>query len=205
MKTLSLSLLFAFTLGTAHASAQSETAAPAVSPLPATEPEPASGGSCPMCKMSSDGKCAVKTEIAFKEPASKQDDTEKAVLDLEQKWCDAEAQHDVAFLEKVEADGFVFTDSTGKVTTKQDEIAEAKQGGDAIKFKLSDMKAHVYGNAAVLTGQTTFDPADTGNSAPVAYRWTDVFARQANGEWQVVASQATAIGQEKSAEEKPSE
>ncbi len=126
-------------------------------------------------------------------------------MDLEEKWCQAEAQHDAAFLEKAEADGFIFTDSTGKLTTKQDDIAEAKQGGEKIDFKLSDMKAHVYGNTAILTGQTTFSPADTGSPTPIAYRWTDVFVRQANGEWQVVASQATALGQAKNSDEKPGE
>ena len=199
MKSLSFSLLFVLVLGSAHVSAQSQS-----TPLPATEPEPASVGACPMCKMCVDnngGKGGVKTEVAFKQSDGKQDDAEKEVLDLEKSWCNAEAQHDVAFLEKVEADGFVFTDSTGKVTTKQDEIAEAKLGGDAIKFKLSDMKAHVYGNAAILTGQTSFTPADAGEAAPMAYRWTDVFVRQANGEWQVVASQATALGEEKPAGE----
>ena len=124
MKTIFLSLGFALTLGAVHVSAQATPA-----PLPATEPEPASGGCCPMCKMGGDGKAPVKTEIAFKEPAAKQDDAEKAVLDLEEKWCEAEARHDVAFLEKVEADGFTFTDSTGKVTGKQEEIVEAKARG----------------------------------------------------------------------------
>ena len=204
MKTLSLSLMFALALGVVHVSAQSQTA-----PLPATEPEHASsgggGGVCPGCKMGGDSQGAVKTEVAFKQDGGKQDDAEKTVLELEEKWCNAEANHDVAFLEKVEADGFVFTDSTGKVTTKQDEIAEAKQGGDAIKFKLSDMKAHVYGSAAVLTGLTTFIGVDPGAGGVVSYRWTDVFVRQANGEWQVAASQATAVGEEKPGAEKPGE
>ncbi len=190
MKTFCLSLWFALVLGAVQVSAQDA---------------PAAGGCCPMCKLDGDGKASLKTEVAFKEATAKPDDAEKAVLDLEEKWCEAEARHDVAFLEKVEADGFTFTDSTGKLTTKQDEIAEAKQGGEKIAFKLSDMKAHVYGNAAILTGQTTFSPADTGNPTPIAYRWTDVFVRQANGEWQVVASQATALGQAKNSDDKPGE
>ena len=67
------------------------------------------------------------------------------------------------------------------------------------------MKAHLYGNTAIVTGQTAFSPADLGQVSSAAYRWTDVFVRQANGEWQVVASQATALDQTKSAEEKPGE
>ncbi len=201
MKTIFLSLGFALTLGVVHVSAQT-----ASSPLPATEPEAASGGSCPLCKMGGDSKGPVKTDVAFKQGGEKPaDDAERVVLDLEQKWCESEARHDVAFLEKVEVDGFTFTDATGKVTGKQEEIAEAKQGGEPINFKLSDMKVHLYGNTAIVTGQTAFSPADLSQVSSAAYRWTDVFVRQANGEWQVVASQATALDQGKGGEGKPSE
>ena len=194
MKILCLSLWFVLAIGTASISAQS----PAATPLPATEPEAASSGVCPECKMDI-SKCEdhdAKSTAADKDQAGKQAEAEKAVVDLEAKWCEAEARHDAAYIEKVEADGFTFTDSNGKVTTKKDEVEEAKQGGDVVEFKLSDMKAHAYGNTVVLTGQTTF-PATDVDSVPTAYRWTDVFVRQSNGEWQVVASHSSGVSQQK--------
>ena len=183
MKTLCLSLLFVLALGTVGVSAQLPTA----TPLHATEQEAKSGSVCPMCKMDV-AQCA--------DHDAKGAEAEKAVVDLETKWCEAEARHDVAFIEKVEADGFTYTDSSGKVTTKHDEIEEAKQGGDKIEFRLSDIKAHVYGDTVILTGQTTFMTDET-DGAPSAYRWTDVFVRQPSGEWQVVASHSSVLNQEK--------
>ena len=195
MKTLCLSLWFVLAFGAAGVSAQ----APAASPLPATEPEAAaSSGVCPMCKMDT-AQCEAhdaKASAADNGQIAKGAEAEKAVVDLEVKWCEAEARHDAAFIEKVEADGFTYTDSSGKVTTKRDEIEEAKQGGDKVEFKLTDIKAHVYGDTVVLTGQTTFTTDDT-EGAPNSYRWTDVFVRQSNGEWQVVASHSSVLSQEK--------
>ena len=177
-----LSVVLSLVVAAADVSAQTPapSPSPAASPLPATEPEHKADDACEHCRERMDG--------------AKRAETEKTVLELEQKWCEAEARHDVAFLEKAEADTFTFTDSSGHLTTKKDEIEAAKQGGDKIEFKLSDMKAQIYGDAAILTGQTSFDAGDTG-AAPSAYRWTDVFVRLPDGEWQVVASQATAIRQ----------
>lgn len=207
MKTLCLSLLFTVAAGATRLAAltaaatptPSPTPTPAATPLPATEPEPSASpadnkdkadkmdGCCPMCQPGKD-----KESKAAPGPAA----DEQAVLKLEQDWCEAEARHDTAFLDKVETDNFVFTDSLGKVTGKADEIAEAKEGGDRIDFKLTDMKAHLHGDTVILTGQTTFVPP-AGHTGNFSYRWTDIFVRQPGGEWKVAASQATALNQGK--------
>lgn len=208
MKAFCLAVTFVLIVSAAPASMLAATLAPrpspAASPGPEAKPETAPESCCPECKM---GKTAGSADTDKDgKPAAEKDQaaTEKALIDLEIQWCEAEARHDLAFLEKIETDGFTFTDLTGKVTTKQDEIEEAKQGGERIDYKLSDMKAHLYGDAAILTGQTTFSPANA-TSAPLAYRWTDVFVRRANGEWQVAASQTTALPRTGAAAEVPGE
>ena len=57
------------------------------------------------------------------------------------------------------------------------------------------MKAQLHGDTAVVTGQTTLAGRDHGGALNGTYRWTDVFVRAAGGDWQVVASQATAVNQ----------
>jgi ketosteroid isomerase-like protein len=59
-------------------------------------------------------------------------------------------------------------------------------------FTLKDEKVHVYGDVAVVTGQTDLKGTDQGNTITGSYRWTDVFVRR-EGSWQVVASQAAVI------------
>ncbi len=129
-------------------------------------------------------------------------DGDKAVLlKLEQDWAGAIARHDAAFLERVEDDAFVYTDSTGNVAHKADDLALARAGEVKIEsFKLADMRVQLYGDTAVVTGLTTVVGSDRGGSLNGTYRWTDVFVRRPGGNWQVVASQATAVGK---AEETP--
>ena len=125
---------------------------------------------------------------------SANDDTAD-LLKLEQDWATAVAKHDAAFISRVEDDAYVYTDATGSVAHKADDLAAARAGDVKIEsFKLSDMKVQVHGGAAVVTGQTTLVGSDRGGVLNGTYRWTDVFVRRPDGVWQVVASQATAVG-----------
>ncbi len=116
------------------------------------------------------------------------------LLKLEQDWAEAVAKHDAAFIERVEADAYVYTDAAGNVAHKADDLATARAGDVKIDaFKLSAMKVQVHGDTAVITGETTLTGTDHGGALNGTFRWTDVFVRRADGSWQAVASQATAV------------
>ncbi len=118
---------------------------------------------------------------------------EKAVLQLEQDWCDALAKHDADFLQRALAEEYRYTDPAGRVSGKADEVARAKTGDIQIEnFQLSDEKVQIYGETAVMTGQTAIKGKDKGDEISGDYRWTDLFVKR-GGNWQVVASQATVI------------
>ncbi len=113
---------------------------------------------------------------------------------LEQDWGEAIACHDVDFLERTEADDYTYTGPDGIVSHKPDEIAGARAGFAQIEsFKHRDIKSQVYGDTAVVTGATTLKGTAGDTDLGGEFRWTDVFVRR-DGRWQVVASQATAIG-----------
>lgn len=123
------------------------------------------------------------------------------LLKLEQDWAAAVARHDAAFIERVEDDAYVYTDATGSVAHKADDLATARAGDVKIdSFKISDVKVQIHGDTAILTGETMLVGSDHGGTLNGTYRWTDVFVRRPGGNWQVVASQATAVGK---AEETP--
>ena len=125
---------------------------------------------------------------------STNDDTAD-LLKLEQHWASAVAKHDAAFIERVEDEAYVYTDATGNVAHKADDLAAARAGDVKIEsFKLSDMKVQLHGGTAVVTGQTTLAGSDHGGTLNGTYRWTDVFVRRPDGAWQVISSQATTVG-----------
>ena len=141
---------------------------------------------CPVCGMPAD-------QCKDEKSAPPVVDDEAALEKLEQDWGDAIQRHDAGFLERLEADGYTYTGPDGAISHKADDIAGARAGFARIdSFKHRDLKIQVYGESAVVTGATTLKA--TAGDADISgdFRWTDVFVKH-GGQWQVVASQATAI------------
>ncbi len=118
---------------------------------------------------------------------------EAALRALEAKWDAANLKGDVAALGAVWADGFITTDSDGKVKTRAEALADVKSG--AIKYqaaKADDLKIFVYGDAAVVNGRWTGKFVEKGKPVETTERFTDTWIRQ-NGQWRCVASHGSAI------------
>ncbi len=120
---------------------------------------------------------------------------EQELLKLEQDWTNANVKADVAFLEQILAEDWVFTDPEGVVWTKAQSLAVLKSGEDKIASMVpDDMKARVYGDAAVVTGRNTTKETLKGKDISGLYRWTDTWIKKA-GRWQCVATHASMIVQ----------
>ncbi len=184
MKPFLLPVLFATVFGLSSVVAQTEPAA--ASPAAAPSPSPVADAKADKCTDCSDCQGAEGT----------------ALRKLEQEWADAVAKHDVDAITRIESDDFTSTDPDGVVSHKAEDIAVAKSGDLKISnFQLNDIKVSVYGDAAVVTGKTTFRATVHDQPLGGDFRWTDVFIRR-DGKWQVVASQATTIApQEEKTEE----
>jgi ketosteroid isomerase-like protein len=131
------------------------------------------------------------------EKAQAQGMTEQKVLQLEHDWENANVKADAAAVERLEAADFVFTAPDGMMTGKSDDLNDLKTGNfRADGIDLSDLKARVYGNAAVVTGKATLKNCKwRGKDISGDYRFTDVWAK-VNGNWQVVASQSAAVSKQ---------
>jgi len=62
-------------------------------------------------------------------------------------------------------------------------------------FRLEDLEAHVYGDAATVTGANVITATYKGQDASDKFRFTDVFVKR-DGRWQVVATQGTKVASE---------
>jgi ketosteroid isomerase-like protein len=112
---------------------------------------------------------------------------EQELLELMQDWMNAEVKGDMAFLDRFIADDCTITDSAGTVWTKAQFLAGLKSGeGAVLSYALDNMKARVYGDAAVVTGRMTAKQTFQGNDISGQYQCTDTFIRTA-GRWQCVA------------------
>jgi ketosteroid isomerase-like protein len=118
---------------------------------------------------------------------------EQELLKLEQQWNDAMVKSDIAFLERILAEDYMFTTPEGEVLTKAELLAEMKSGEDVVASAMThDMKVRVYGEAAVVTGHSSYQETVKGKDISGEYRWTDTWIKK-DGRWQCVADHASKV------------
>ena len=105
--------------------------------------------------------------------------TERELIKLENTWSAAWQKNDSAFLQKLYVDEYLSSNSDGTTYTKAQDVASAKSGEFRLEsFDLGDLKVHVYGDTAVVTGRNTIKATWKGKDISGPYRFTDVFVKE---------------------------
>ena len=123
------------------------------------------------------------------------DDVTARIKELESHWEGSLLSHDTAVIEKIVADDFIGTSSSGKTGDKATLLAEAKRDTNTyISAVSSDMAVRMFGpGVAVVTGiAKETGKTKAGKSFSHSYRFTDTWVER-NGEWQCVAAHAMAL------------
>ncbi len=88
------------------------------------------------------------------------------------------------------ADDYVVLSAAGTERSKADVIAGYKAGTQGYRgLEISEVKAHVFGDAAIVHARTLGFRVDAGKETPNRVRYVRVFARR-NGRWQAVMQMA---------------
>jgi len=120
---------------------------------------------------------------------------EQELLKLMNDWMNAEVKADMAFLDRFIAEDCVITDPVGAVWTKAQFLGGLKSGeGAVLTSMLDNMKARIYGDAAVVNGRMTATQKFQGKDISGQYQCTDMFIKKA-GQWQCVAIHLSMIPQ----------
>ena len=96
--------------------------------------------------------------------------------------------------ERVEAEEFIFVDSRGGITTRQEDLDGMKDcKPKELRPELADIRVQVHGETAIFNAKLTetVHKAD-GTTASGTFRFTDVFVWR-DGRWQMVLGQSTRI------------
>lgn len=143
--------------------------------------------------------CAAFAQApAQKVSGTKQSKVEQEVLQVENERIQAVVGVDTQALDRILADTLVYTHSSARVESKAQFIKSLQTG--ELKYesiKHQDLKARVYGDVAVLIGQSAVQvrSAQTGGQArSLDIRFLNVYAKL-EGRWQQVAWQSTRISQ----------
>ena len=125
---------------------------------------------------------------------TKKDDT-AGLLRIEQEIGEANIRRDKSYFERIEADEFIFTDSSGGVTTKSEDLEGLdKPAGETklVSYNVDDARIKLYGKTAVVTGRVTSTYKNKEKQVIIKTRFTDVFVKQ-NCRWQIVAGHSSRI------------
>jgi ketosteroid isomerase-like protein len=119
-------------------------------------------------------------------------DDERAIRTVEAALCEALRAGDAATIAKLEDETYTLTNSKSEVTTRADDIADAKKGVRYDEFRNHDQSYRLYGDAAIVLGVTSVKGTSDGKPFAADFRFTDTYVRRADG-WKIAASHATRI------------
>jgi len=124
---------------------------------------------------------------------AQENDQGNAVLQTERDLAMAYQRGEADAIAQGVMEDYTLTNSMGKVTTRADDIAEAKKNDPKYEiFENYDMNARVHGDAAVVTGKTHTKGISGGKPFDSVFQFTDTFVKD-GGRWRLLASHASKL------------
>ena len=118
---------------------------------------------------------------------------DEAVLQVERDLAKAYQRSDVAAITKGVMEGYTLTNSSGKVTTRANDLEEAKKEDPKYEiFENENMKVRVHGGTAVVLGITHVKGVSGGKPFEAHFQFTDTFVKD-NGQWRLYAGHVTKL------------
>jgi len=135
----------------------------------------------------------LQTQSAQRDAASAEE-VKKQIIALDQQLNDAAVQGNMKFFSKIMSEGYVGVAPNGMILS-QSLIGAHYQAG-TLRYESvvnSDIDIKVHDNCAVLTAISAVKGHDGDTDLSGVYRIMRVFLKR-NGEWQIIAFQATPMG-----------
>jgi hypothetical protein len=118
---------------------------------------------------------------------------EQEILKTEQARVNALTQGEMAKLEQLLSDDLTYTHSSGRVDSKKDFLDALKTG--SVKYESmthSNVKVALYGNTAVMRGESDLKLLSGGRPVAFRIRFLNVYVKK-DGRWQMTAWQSTRL------------
>ena len=120
---------------------------------------------------------------------------EEEVKQLERDRQDAFVRGDIEALDRTTAADYTTINGSGKLSTKPQMMQNLRQGKTKVlSVELSDLKARIYGNTAVLTGDYRDVNIRDGVQRETHALFMRIFVKN-HGRWEAVAYQQTAVAE----------
>jgi ketosteroid isomerase-like protein len=111
------------------------------------------------------------------------------ILALEQQWTDAYRQRNIKLLTSMLAEDFIITVEDGSIFGKIGYMAHTADTATQVDLaEESDLKVHMHGNIAIVTGAYHESGTSKGKRYEYRDRLTDVWMK-IDGQWRLIAAQ----------------
>jgi len=124
---------------------------------------------------------------------SEQEATRELMV-LERQWAEAYRHSNIAVLDSIWAEDFVYTSPFGEVRNKEEAMQMLRAELSYEFFVNFDIKGSIFENTAVASGRAVIKGGYNGEDISGEYRYTNTYARRA-GVWQAIASHIIRIEQ----------
>lgn len=119
---------------------------------------------------------------------------EQELRKLETQWQEALTHRDLAKLDRLMDDDYTLTTVSGEIVNKAKVLAEIKSINATANVRNTEVAVRVYGEVAVVTGLVLISGKFNDKDVSTRSRYMKVYVRR-QGQWRVVAAQATLITQ----------
>jgi ketosteroid isomerase-like protein len=124
---------------------------------------------------------------------AQESDEANAVLQTERDLATAYLKSDANGIAQGVMEDYTLTNSTGKITTRADDIGEARKNDPKYEiFENYDMKVRLHGDTAVVTGKTHTKGVSGGKPFDFQFQFTDTFVKD-GGRWRLLAGHVSKL------------
>jgi ketosteroid isomerase-like protein len=124
---------------------------------------------------------------------AQESDEANAVLQTERDLATAYLKSDANGIAQGVMEDYTLTNSMGKITTRADDIGEARKNDPKYEiFENYDMKVHLHGDTAVVTGKTHTKGVSGGKPFDFQFQFTDTFVKD-GGRWRLLAGHVSKL------------
>ncbi len=118
--------------------------------------------------------------------------TESTVAELENQWAQAQRLNDIDQLEPLLAERYASTETDGEVMSRAEVLLE-ERSTKYTTVEVEDLQVTAFENVAIANMVVSSRGTIKGKKFEHHARWTDTWAKMANGSWQCVASHGTSV------------
>jgi ketosteroid isomerase-like protein len=127
-------------------------------------------------------------------PRTQKHESRNEIFQLEDKWRNAVLKADAAVLDSLLADDYIGITAGGTLQSKEQALAVMRSGAFHVtELAVYDRRVRFYGRTAVVTSRAEIMGISATRDISGSFRYTRVYARNAQGEWKIVSFEASRI------------